>query len=257
MSKYILRNKKISESKRKTIEWFVEGATEAHGNTYDYSMVQYVNAHTKVDIICPEHGIFQQRPHDHVRGKNGCPRCWAARKGKAQSSRAFARFLQEAEKIHDGKYQYHVNTFNGMTKPMTITCPIHGEFRQSPDVHRRPRGCQQCGNGPVSSMSQAWLDSLAIPLDQREVLIRTTHRNFKVDGFDRSTNTVFEFFGDYWHGNPNVYDSADMNTRVGCSFGVLYEGTMQRITELKSAGYKVVYIWEHDFLQSSNNPTLR
>lgn len=45
-----------------------------HGCTYDYSLVQYVNNKTKVDIICPTHGTFPQRPSDHLNGQ-GCPKC--------------------------------------------------------------------------------------------------------------------------------------------------------------------------------------
>jgi hypothetical protein len=37
---------------------FIEKAIEIHNNRYDYSKVDYVNAKTKVCIICPEHGEF-------------------------------------------------------------------------------------------------------------------------------------------------------------------------------------------------------
>ena len=41
-----------------TSETFIEKAIAAHGNRYDYSSIDYVNAHTKVTIICLEHGPF-------------------------------------------------------------------------------------------------------------------------------------------------------------------------------------------------------
>lgn len=44
------------------------------GDRYDYSKVEYVNAKTKVCIICPEHGEFWQTPNGHLNGK-GCPKC--------------------------------------------------------------------------------------------------------------------------------------------------------------------------------------
>ena len=53
---------------------FVEKAKNIHNDRYDYSKVQYVNAHTKVCIICPEHGEFWQTPNNHLNG-NGCPLC--------------------------------------------------------------------------------------------------------------------------------------------------------------------------------------
>lgn len=45
-----------------------------HNKNYDYSKVCYEGKHTKVCIICPEHGEFWQTPHNHLKG-NGCPKC--------------------------------------------------------------------------------------------------------------------------------------------------------------------------------------
>ena len=53
---------------------FVEKAKIIHNDSYDYSKVEYVNAHTKICIICPEHGEFWQTPNNHLNG-NGCPLC--------------------------------------------------------------------------------------------------------------------------------------------------------------------------------------
>ena len=37
-------------------EEFIEKAREVHGDKYNYSKVEYKGMHTKVCIICPEHG---------------------------------------------------------------------------------------------------------------------------------------------------------------------------------------------------------
>ena len=57
-----------------TKEEFIEKANEVHGNKYDYHKVEYVNAKTKVTIICSEHGEFLQMPNHHTNGA-GCPKC--------------------------------------------------------------------------------------------------------------------------------------------------------------------------------------
>lgn len=57
-----------------TTEEFIQRAREIHGDKYDYSKVEYINLSTKVCIICPEHGVFWQRPDVHLRG-SGCSRC--------------------------------------------------------------------------------------------------------------------------------------------------------------------------------------
>ena len=56
-------------------EVFVTKANIIHNNKYDYSKVEYVNAKTKVCIICPEHGEFWQTPEKHISRKQGCPMC--------------------------------------------------------------------------------------------------------------------------------------------------------------------------------------
>jgi hypothetical protein len=62
-----------------TTEEFIASARKLHGNRYDYSQVEYVNIRTPVKIICPIHGYFWQRPHNHLKGRHGkgarCPGC--------------------------------------------------------------------------------------------------------------------------------------------------------------------------------------
>ena len=57
-----------------TTQDFITRAREVHGNKYDYSKVEYTNMFSKVTIICPEHGTFQQGAKDHLDGA-GCPIC--------------------------------------------------------------------------------------------------------------------------------------------------------------------------------------
>ena len=49
-------------SHKKTTEEFITESKTIHNDKYDYSKVEYVNAKTKVCIICPEHGEFWQLP---------------------------------------------------------------------------------------------------------------------------------------------------------------------------------------------------
>ncbi|MCK5019133.1 MAG: zinc-ribbon domain-containing protein, partial [Candidatus Peribacteraceae bacterium] len=65
------------------------------------------------------------------------------------------------------------------------------------------RGCSRCLGGGISKISQKWLDSLNTSTLEREHYIKDL--KIRVDGFDPATNTVYEFLGDYWHGNPEVY----------------------------------------------------
>ncbi len=113
------------------------------------------------------------------------------------------------------------------------------------DNFRGGHRCPRCSKGPVSKISQKWLDFLSILTLKREYPVKDL--NFRVDGFDPETNTVYEFLGDYWHGNPEVFEAGKINPTNKKSFGKLYQETMERIDLLKENGYKVIYIWESDF----------
>lgn len=61
-------------SKKLTKDEFIKKAKEIHGDKYDYSKVNYINNHTSIIIICPEHGEFSQIPSSHLLGY-GCKKC--------------------------------------------------------------------------------------------------------------------------------------------------------------------------------------
>lgn len=67
-----------TKNQRLTTEIFIQRAQKVHGNKYDYSKVNYINYHTPVEIICPTHGSFWQRPGKHLLGHN-CPLCFESR----------------------------------------------------------------------------------------------------------------------------------------------------------------------------------
>jgi len=55
-------------------KYFINKSKKVHRDKYNYSLINYVNAKTKVKIICPEHGVFEQTPTNHLNGK-GCLEC--------------------------------------------------------------------------------------------------------------------------------------------------------------------------------------
>lgn len=57
----------------------------------------------------------------------------------------FEEFEKRANEKHNGKYTYHKETFNGTKHDTIITCPIHGDFPQTPKRHLSGQGCPECG----------------------------------------------------------------------------------------------------------------
>lgn len=71
-----LHGKGCSKCKNRnlSLEERISTFRNVHGYKYDYSLVAYRNPTTKIKIICPEHGVFEQTPNAHLSGQ-GCPDC--------------------------------------------------------------------------------------------------------------------------------------------------------------------------------------
>lgn len=53
-------------------------------------------------------------------------------------------FIQRASDIHKNKYLYNKVDYVNTSTKVIITCPIHGDFEQTPDKHLQGQGCQKC-----------------------------------------------------------------------------------------------------------------
>jgi hypothetical protein len=99
---------------------------------------------------------------------------------------------------------------------------------------------------PTNSISKQeiiWLEQFDITHYQH--LIKINNRSYRVDGYDQKTNTIYEFLGSFWHGNPEIYSPTDINPRNKKSFGQLYQETMNRLNLFETSGYNVVYYWNN------------
>jgi hypothetical protein len=117
---------------------FIAQAGIIHTNKYDYSLVEYRNASEKVKIICPIHGLFEQRPHNHIGLKSGCPAC----NGHPEITTSV--FIDRCKQIHGDKYNYSLTKYEKRKSKVKIICPVHGVFEQSPDGHQTGDGCPKC-----------------------------------------------------------------------------------------------------------------
>lgn len=137
--KLVSRGGLTMTKRAKTLSQFIEEAVEVHGTKYDYSKVQYVNTYTKVIIVCPIHGEFEQTPKSHLRGYQ-CNKCT-----REASKLTTEEFITRAVKVHGDRYDYLGTTYKDMKTNVSVVCPIHGEFTQRPYDHLQGRGCKKCG----------------------------------------------------------------------------------------------------------------
>ena len=123
--------------RRLTKEKFIAKAKAIHGNKYDYSKIEYKGSKDKICIICPEHGEFWQSPSNHYH--YGCVICGGTYKIDTNE------FIKRAKKVHGDKYSYTKVNYKTNEIKVTITCPIHGDFEQTPHDHLNGHGCPICG----------------------------------------------------------------------------------------------------------------
>jgi hypothetical protein len=114
--------------KKLTREQFIEKATAIHNSKYCYDTVVYVNRTSKVDIMCPIHGVFSQLAGNHLNGA-GCNQCSIA---KSSDLRAMSTttFIERAKKKHGDNYSYEKVNYVNAYSIVTIICKKHGEFQQ-------------------------------------------------------------------------------------------------------------------------------
>lgn len=164
--------------KRLTTEQFIERAIKAHGNKYDYSKVEYINNKTKILIVCPNHGEFEQLPANHLDG-HGCKDCYDTSRLKNTEE-----FIKEATKIHGCTYDYTDSVYNGAKQSITIKCLIHGKFEQRPDVHLSGHGCPECASYGFDKTKSAILYYLKVTTEDNQTL-------YKIGITNRTVNERF------------------------------------------------------------------
>ena len=126
--------------KKLTTEDIIKRFNYIHNFKFDYSLVNYKGLLTKVKIICPVHGVFEQIPKNHLKG-NGCFEC-----SKRKKSKTNKKFIEQANIVHDNFYDYSLTKYKNYLTKVKIICPIHGEFEQLPQEHLfKKSGCKKCG----------------------------------------------------------------------------------------------------------------
>jgi len=118
-------------------EDFVEKARLIHADKYQYPTTKYIRYAGKVEILCPSHGIFLQRPADHLYGK-GCKKCASPLHDSTEG------FISKAIAVHGDKYDYSGAVYTGSSNKVKIICGEHGSFEQSARAHLKGKGCRAC-----------------------------------------------------------------------------------------------------------------
>jgi len=126
------------KNQKLTQEEFIKKSKQTHGDKYDYSLVKYNGAKNTVNIICNNHGVFNQIAHNHICGQ-GCPSCANVNKLTTET------FIIKSKVIHGDIYDYSLVEYKNNKTKVKIICKKHGIFEVRPDNHINNKSkCPKC-----------------------------------------------------------------------------------------------------------------
>lgn len=198
--------------KKLTLEQFVERSNNIHKFKYSYVNSIYVNVDTKLEIICPTHGSFYQRPDHHLKG-HCCKKC-SVKSSVDTRKISLDDFKSDCNKKHDNFYDYSLIDYKNEKDMLIIICPKHGEFTQRADHHKRGSGCPKC---KMVSKGEIEISKILIKHDINFEFQKTfedfrsfTNNYYKFDFYIPKLNLLIEYDG-IQHFKPVKYFGGDAN----------------------------------------------
>lgn len=201
-----------------TQEEFIKRAKEIHNGFYTYEKTVFVTTKKKVIVTCPKHGDFETIAANHLKG-GGCPHC--ARERNAVACRNTQEdFLRRAKEIHGDRYGYEKAIYQTLETSVTITCPEHGDFSQTPMSHLQGKGCPHCHRSKGEVRVANFLNRNNIQFEIQKKIENLNlfggRKYFLLDFYLPKYNTVIEYNGEQhykpvqWFGGLENYDLQKM-----------------------------------------------
>lgn len=203
--------------------YFIFKSKEKHGDKFDYSKTKYYNSSQKITIICPEHGEFQQDCTSHLSGA-GCGIC--SNKINADKCRkSIDEFILDSKKIHSDKYDYSKVKYSNNNTKVTIICPKHGEFRQTPNSHIKGKsGCPKCNESKGERLTRLFLETKNIDyIPQKKFKECRIIRPLPFDFYLSELNVCIEYNGIQHYEPSQIFGGVKGFERVVKSDGIKKE----------------------------------
>lgn len=195
-----LQLQKGKSTKRLDSHKITKYINQTYGNLYSTEFVEYTNNKTPIKLYChetdfngKEHGLFTISP-SHLLDGEGCPKCG---KNKTLTNE---EFKAKANFVHGNKYGYNNTEYRTTHGLVSITCPIHGEFMQSPANHLRGQGCPKCGILYSNAEMEIYKYIVSLIGEENVILHDKTLLNGKeLDIYIPDYHLAIEYNGSLWH----------------------------------------------------------
>lgn len=200
----------------------------------------------KMQNTCTERygvtNIFKNNTYIKEKLKNKYPNIWAPQQVKYTNIENFNEKYIKENFIIDGKF--YIDNFKEYFN-IKENLTINNIYKKHFNIVEENFYTKQKETEEIK-----WIKSIDKNNLVRGYIIKYKNKKFKPDGYDPKTNTIYEFLGDYWHGNPNTFNLNEINIWCNKTFEKLYIETFERFNIIKSLGYKIIYIWESDFIKN-------
>jgi len=213
------RDKRTSERCRFTFQEFVERAKALFNNKYGYELINednYKGLDVEVPIVCPIHGVFMQKPKNHLSGR-GCYKCG---KESTASKQRYTRdeLVELFNKEFQGKYDYSLfknEDYKRKKDKIKVICRKHGVFEVSVDNHLyRHSGCPKCKHSLGEERISNFLNEHKIEYREQYRLnneyLLCTNKTLIVDFFLPSKNVIIEYNGIQHYEQSPLFDERDL-----------------------------------------------
>lgn len=202
---------------------------ECDTNQYSFEHTNFYRSKYSTVVTCKFHGDFPTSYDNFVNKHCRCPECSATKKLTIEE------YEKRANERYSGRYVYHQD-YKSMHESITITCPIHGDFKKSAQAHLNGQGCPECSKGRylLEDEIEAELKKLNIeyiPQVNKQQFEWLNH--FSLDFFIPSLNLAIECQGKQHFGQGGWSDKFD--------FGEQIERDRRKYNLCKDNGIEILY----------------
>lgn len=143
----VTKNSLISTSQLSYFSDYVKQMNNVHNNKYSYlDTFEKVSQTEKLNIVCPDHGVFTQDIYHHLWRKQGCPKCATIRQGKSKTNAWVNNLDKILSKIplDETINIVSLNNVQNSTGKVLLSCSKHGSFEKSVGNLKLGQRCPEC-----------------------------------------------------------------------------------------------------------------
>ena len=225
---------------------------------YPNDIVEYTGMTKPMTWKCDKGHKWKATPKTIIYTNSYCRIC-ANKKTALKQSHDKNSILEQVD-VHNREYPNKMvivddvgNYKNNKSQIRWVCTSGHKWSSSLGNIINNDAGCPICAKSGFSYKAINWLKLMA---QENNIHIqhalnggeyKIPNSRYKADGFCKETNTIYEFYGDEFHGNPQTRNLNEMCPISKTTYGELYEKTMKREQFIKDSGYKLIIIWENQY----------